>query len=216
MHWVDRGPEPSGLEEVRGRYTPRWVDHYEIGIGNRPTDSRWRDFTDELREAFGDICGYCESVCKGEVDHFRPKARFPKLVYVWLNWVFACHDCNNAKSNTWPPGGYIDPCAEDASLIPEAYFTFDTMTGEIIARNDLGHDRFEKAVMMIDDLNLNGQHHLKNRLMWLHAVPWAIPYDPAEATTDSEVARRKLASRSMQWSSLVRVWLMERGYSINN
>ena len=216
MHWVDRGPEPNGLNATRVRYTPRWVDYYEYGIGNRPTDSRWRAFAGELREAFGDICGYCESVCRGEVDHFRPKASFPRLAYEWFNWVFACHDCNNAKSNKWPPEGYVDPCAEDVSFRPEVYFTFDTMTGEIIPRNALDQDRFEKAVTMIDDLNLNGQHHLKNRLTWLQAVAWAIPHDPVQETAESEVTRRNLASRSFPWSSLARVWLVERGYSNND
>ena len=105
MHWVDRGPEPSRLGEIRSRYTPRWVEHYREGVGSRPTDSRWRDFIVELREAFGDICGYCESICRGEVDHFRPKVRFPELAYEWSNWVFAWHDCNHAKWNNWPERG---------------------------------------------------------------------------------------------------------------
>ena len=214
MHWVDRGPEPSRLGEIRSRYTPRWVEHYREGVGSRPTDSRWRDFIVELREAFGDICGYCESICRGEVDHFRPKVRFPELAYEWSNWVFACHDCNHAKWNNWPERGYIDPCTMSESPRPENYFTFDTKTGEVIPLSDLDQDRFERAATMIDDLNLNGEHHLKNRLKWLQAVAWAIPYGPVQETQDSEVARRNLASRSTPWSSIARVWLVERGYSI--
>ena len=25
MHWVNRGPEPEGLEPIKNQYTPRWV-----------------------------------------------------------------------------------------------------------------------------------------------------------------------------------------------
>ena len=102
------------------------------------------------------------------------------------------------------------------SCRPESYFTFDTKTGEIIPLSDLGQDRFEVAITMIDDLRLNGEHHLKNRLNWLRMVARAIPNDPVQETAESEVARRKLASRSTPWSSLVRVWLQEWGYTIDD
>ena len=51
MHWVDRGPEPAGLEAVRTRYTPRWVDYFQ-GKGSKPSDSHWRDFRGDLCRAF--------------------------------------------------------------------------------------------------------------------------------------------------------------------
>ena len=216
MHWIDRGNEPSGLKEIRRRYTPRWIVHYRNGVGSRPTDSRWRDFHDDLKQIFGGICGYCEEICKGEVDHLRPKTRFPQLVYEWSNWILACHDCNHAKGNKWPEGGYVDPCAVSESCRPETYFTFDTKTGEIIPLGNLEPKRFERAATMIDDLNLNSEHHLKNRLNWLRAVTRAILDDPDQETPDSEMARRYLESHSTPWSSLVRVWLVERGYAISD
>ena len=105
MHWVDRGPEPTGLGAIRGRYTPRWIGYYRNGVGNRPTDSRWRDFRKYLGQRFHLQCGYCESICEGQVDHFQPKSRFPELVYEWSNWIFACSACNQAKgwTMTTPP-----------------------------------------------------------------------------------------------------------------
>ena len=39
MHWVNRGQEPDGLESVRIRYTPRWVEYYTLGTGTKPQDS---------------------------------------------------------------------------------------------------------------------------------------------------------------------------------
>ena len=214
MHWVDRGPEPSALGAIRERYTPHWVAHYRDSVGSRPSDSRWRDFRSNLRQAFIGICGYCEEICNGEVDHFRPKVRFPELVYEWSNWILACHDCNHVKSNRWPDVGYIDPCAEPESLRPETYFTFDTLTGELIPLSDLEPERFEIAATMIDDLNLNGWHHLEIRRAMLQQLELTIPSDPRGETPFIRRLRSILISRKSELSSLARVWLVERGYSI--
>ena len=62
MHWVDRSAEPAGLEPIRTQRTPRWVEHYENGIGSKPSDSRWREFHDDLDRPFHGLCGYCEEL----------------------------------------------------------------------------------------------------------------------------------------------------------
>ena len=101
----------------------------------------------------------------------------------------ACHDCNQAKVDKWPVVGYVDPCTELASERPETYFTFDTKTGEVLPFEDLDQSRFDKAQGMIDDLRLNGRHHLKDRLFWLWMVSRAVPDDSSEETLDTEVDR---------------------------
>ena len=214
MHWVDRGPESSRLEAIRDRYTPGWTDFYENGIGNRPTDSRWRDFREYLGHRFRLQCGYCESICRGQVDHFRPKSTFPALVYEWSNWIFACSACNQSKSDKWPEGGYVDPCAASESCRPENYFTFDTETGEIVPLHDLDQARYEKAITMIDDLNLNGEEHMKRRDRLLKALAAIMPDDLRDETPTIGRWRRIISSRESDSSSLARVWLVERGYSI--
>ena len=175
-----------------------------------------RDFHDDLEQRFFGLCGYCEWIDKGEVDHFRPKSRFPESVYDWSNWIFACHDCNQANHDKWPAGGYVDPCATDESCRPELYFTFDTQTCEILAVKGLDPGRFDKARRMIDDLRLNGLHHLRKRRVWILAVAQAIPDDPIREAPDTEVYRHNLASRATQLSSVARAWLVERGYSISD
>ena len=60
-------------------------------------------------------CIFCESLCKGEVEHYRPKAAviqnkggliqspaYYKLGYDWNNLTLCCHDCNNKKGNYFP------------------------------------------------------------------------------------------------------------------
>ena len=216
MHWVDRGPEPSRLEAIRGRYTPRWIDFYENGIGNRPTDARWRSFREDLGQRFHLKCGYCESISRGQVDHFRPKSVFPALVYEWSNWIFSCGDCNQAKSDKWPEEGYVDPCSASGSCRPESYFTFNTKTGEIRPLDDLEQARYEKAVKTIDDLNLNGEQHMKRRGRLLEALAAIMPDDPGDETATIGRWRRIISSRQSDSSSLARAWFAERGYTIND
>ena len=216
MHWVDRGPEPSGLEEIRDQYTTGWIEYYGQGVGDKPTDSRWRDFHDELGRRFGSLCAYCESPDKGEVDHFRPKSRFPEFVYEWSNWIFACRACNQSKRENWPEQGYVDPCNGSESCRPETYFTFDTKTGEIVPSADQERSRFYKAQKMIVDLKLNDWHHLVYRLRLLVKMAETIPDDPREETSVSRRLRRILTSRSYELSSLARAWLVERGYSVGD
>lgn len=215
MHRVDRGPEPDGLETVRSRDTPRWIDYYRNGNGSKPSDSRWRDFHNDLRQVFFGLCAYCEEICRGEVEHFRPKSRFPEQTYEWSNWVFACHDCNHAKSDKWPSGGYIDPCAKTKPAHPESYFTFDTLTGEILPKEGLSRGRRRKARQMIDDLKLNiFGHHLTKRLRHLYFVSQVLSNasgDGAVETAFLELVTR----RSEQFSSIIRVMLAERGYSVD-
>ena len=210
MRWVDRGPEPTGLDRIRSQHTPGWVLHYRDGIGDHPPKvARWRDFHEILAQRFFRLCVYCEEVCKGEVDHFHPKSRFPELVYEWTNWLLACTPCNRAKGDKWPDTGYVNPCADSPPDRPEVYFTYDTNTGEIIPRADLSSPMRERADGMIADIKLNDAHHVKSRLAWLRAVRDMFAYTP-----DSEIAVLIdwLTSRETEHSTLTRAWLAERGY----
>ena len=215
MHWVDRGPEPDRLEAIRNSNTPRWIDYWKNGIGDEPKDDRWREFREALAQRFLRNCGYCERNTRGEVDHFRPKRRFPELVYDWENWIFSCHECNQAKGDKWSEEGYVDPCAVSESDRPENYFTFNTGNGAITPWRGLDTDQFDKAQKMIDDLKLNDLHHLVARLVRLRMLAVGIPDDPREATERDEALGKRFASRDSDLSSLARVWLAERGYSID-
>lgn len=215
MHWVERGPEPDGLETIRSLYTPQWTRYYGSDDVAKPSDSRWRDFSHNLASAFHGLCAYCEEICRGEVDHFRPKSRYPALVYCWSNWLFACHDCNHAKGEKWPPLGYVDPCAKSERARPEHFFSFDILTGEILPKEGLSPARRCKAQSTIDDLRLNEWHHLRKRLLWLQLISAAIPDEPTEMTAESEEQRAHFASCTTPYSSITRRWLSERGYDIS-
>ena len=208
MHWVDRGPEPVRLAPIRARHTPGWVRFYERGKGHRPTDHAWQSFRDDLKPAFHGLCAYCEQIDPGEVDHFRPKSQFPDEVYIWSNWLFSCHPCNQAKREKWPDEDYVNPCSTDYSDRPEHYFDFSIGSGRIIARTGLSCQEKCKAWRMIKDLKLNEWYQVKERKNWINTLD--ILPEPLPPGLLTKV--QNLAKRSKPLSSVTRVWLKERGY----
>ncbi|XYH94525.1 hypothetical protein ACMHYB_42835 [Sorangium sp. So ce1128] len=102
-------------------------------------DARVRQAIAGMSQGF---CAYCQSaVCSthpgtrgeerppGQVDHFRPKSRFPAQAYAWDNYFLGCMGCNGAKHDKWPAGGYVRPDEGD----PASRFVF-AENGEIKAR----------------------------------------------------------------------------------
>lgn len=214
MHWVNRGPEPPGLESVRRQFTQEWVEHYQSGMGRRPSP-RWAPFRPALSSVFSGLCGYCEEITRGEIDHFRPVSRFPALVYQWSNWILACHDCNHAKSNKWPEDGYIDPCAAVASERPDQFFDFDTETGYLLPKTGLPPAASAQARRMIDDVQLNAPHHIMRRSSWARHVNNHLKVLIQDSDEEREFVER-IADRSCALSSLNRAILERSGFVIED
>lgn len=105
-----------------------------------------------LKEAIsamsGGLCAYCQvpvaasdaGNVPGQVEHFKPKARFPRQAYEVRNYFLACGGCNGRKSDKWPRGGYV---RSDRGT-PGARFIFGedggvtARAGDIQARHTVG------------------------------------------------------------------------------
>ncbi len=48
-----------------------------------------------------------------DVDHFEPAHHAPARVFDWTNLFPAAHKANMLRPRSWPPGGLLDPCADD-------------------------------------------------------------------------------------------------------
>jgi uncharacterized protein (TIGR02646 family) len=210
MHSVRRGPAPPGLQAVRKKFTPAWVRYYRDTVGSKPKDDRWRTFQPHLSNAFFHICGYCEEICKGDVDHFQPKSHYPEGVYKWSNWVLACPFCNNSKGERWPSGGFVNPCESSATGRPEAHFVFDMLTGEILARPGLRPGDRLRAVNTRDVLKLNNYHHLKIRVEWLEVIRIALENSRTKSGRDELIAKVMRSDRELY--SITRQYLEEHGH----
>lgn len=63
-------------------------------------------------------CMYCESrvlhIDYGDIEHIKPKRRFPTLEFEWTNLGFGCRKCNIAKGDKYDElTPYIDPYVEE-------------------------------------------------------------------------------------------------------
>jgi hypothetical protein len=73
---------------------------------------------EEIRRETSDKCAYCESkvshVYPGDVEHILPKSKVPEKTLVFDNLTYACHACNNLKSDYYDPScPLIDPYRDD-------------------------------------------------------------------------------------------------------
>lgn len=80
--------------------------------------SDYRRYKDFLAQDFENRCGYtyCLDFWFGgktnfQIDHFKPKSKFPDLETDYNNLVYSCSFVNRAKSDD--VGSYIDPVDED-------------------------------------------------------------------------------------------------------
>ena len=124
----------------------------------------WDSFTAEIKQVLkqylleeqeNSCCPYCEMeihLNDSQIEHIKPKDKFPKLLADHDNLVACCLEskrCGNSKANKWDEL-FINPVIEN----PEDYFEYDIKTGEITPIFKEGN-RYEKAKYTIDLLNLN-------------------------------------------------------------
>lgn len=85
-----------------------------------------------LRIETNSHCSFCDGFpleTTGEtIEHFRPKALFPLISYLWVNLFYCCKYCNESKGEN-PERHLIKPSDKNYSF--EKYFLFDYDSGKI-------------------------------------------------------------------------------------
>ena len=124
----------------------------------------WESFTIEIKQVLkqylleeqeNSCCPYCEieiSLYNSQIEHIKPKDKFPKLLADHNNLVACCLEskrCGNSKANKWNEL-FINPVTEN----PEDYFDYDIKTGKIIPIFKDG-EKNKKANYTIELLKLN-------------------------------------------------------------
>jgi hypothetical protein len=90
-------------------------------------------------------CMYCESGEGTDIDHHRPKSRFPLLSFAWTNYLLACANCNsNYKRAQFPVDAdgqplLLDPTVDD----PHEHLALLPTTGEYRGTSPKGRTSIE-------------------------------------------------------------------------
>lgn len=138
---------------------------------NPPTYSNYREYKPFLRRDFLARCAYCErpeQYLGGdevfEVEHFRPKGKFPALLCAYNNLYYVCRPCNGHKSETWPSEVQIakglkfsDPCAED----PYVHHLLEREDGGLQELTPCG--RYSNGHIRLDRSELRTWRRLRNQ-----------------------------------------------------
>jgi uncharacterized protein (TIGR02646 family) len=118
-----------------------------------------------LREMMGppERCMYCVDSHGCDIEHFRPKGRFPTHAFQWPNLLLCCTECGRFKGVQFPTEDgqplLIDPTAED----PWQHLDFDPDTGDLTARFDVqAYDWSRKGAKTVEVLRLDRREALGN------------------------------------------------------
>lgn len=101
-----------------------------------------------LETMFSGKCAYCEShithVDYGDIEHFRPKSKFPNHCFDWNNLLLACGICNGPefKGTKFPGANEGGPFVNPVDENPNTFFNFeydpDTGTANVIRKHVRG------------------------------------------------------------------------------
>lgn len=89
-----RGEDPAVIDDIRKSELVHLYDYYMV------QRDPGRALYDSLLVAAGDHCPTCGGIGQPRtLDHYLPKANYPKLAIVPHNLIPACRDCNTDKRN---------------------------------------------------------------------------------------------------------------------
>lgn len=103
------------LRDSKGKFRPIW---------NKP------DVRGVLIAMHGAVCSYCLSEMRlgdrGDVEHFRPKSRYPWLAYRFSNYFLSCIKCNqHLKRAEFPISDETRRAETDEQLVDEPRLLID-------------------------------------------------------------------------------------------
>lgn len=148
-----------------------------VYVNDKNHNSRYKqtDTQEALKAIFNRKCAFCQRhIEASEVEHYRPKTRYPWLAYSWDNLLWACGPCNSRKSSKFktlnPQASYqetyendihhladklarlekpalLHPCLDD----PQPLFTFEA-DGNIDSDDERGQYTIETCGLNRQDL----------------------------------------------------------------
>lgn len=85
---------------------------------NIQSSNNYLIYKEQLVKDFRDLCGYCGKnrnyfFDNFQIDHFRPKSKYPDLKNDYNNLVLSCPICNRNKSDDWPTNDKYKIIIED-------------------------------------------------------------------------------------------------------
>jgi len=150
MMKMRRDKSPSYLEDNR----EKWTQDYIKKIAGGKKGFSWRCDSKQLME---DLkiqtyfhCAFCDRALEPigdsdeEIEHFKPKSKYPKSAYEWKNLYPICSKCNKIKLHRFTDL-LLRP--DDENYAFEKWFWYNPLSGEIEPKyENLDFNRADKTI----------------------------------------------------------------------
>ena len=165
MRRFQRASEPEFLASVWEAWGLEWEQRH---AANASTAFNWHQIEGErvnqkllplLKAQTQDHCSFCDNfpVSPPSIDtieHFRPKAHYPREAYRWSNLYFCCMHCQQ-KSDDFDEAT-LQPDAADYQF--DRYFRWDYTLGRIEVNEQASPEDQQRALVTIRLYRLNEGH----------------------------------------------------------
>jgi len=156
--------EPESLKRNKEEWTKELLKQIAIKNGKLSyVDKKYKDLykQDDVKKAlsvmYRDLCCYCEGNIPltgyEEIEHYKPKSKYPELCFEWTNLHQICQKCNKNKNDKWNCDYPIFSPTDDKI---EEHLYFENVY--IICKED-----DERAINTINHLKLNAEEKLNLR-----------------------------------------------------
>jgi uncharacterized protein (TIGR02646 family) len=172
MRKFERALAPQFLEEKWKQWGREWkhrlaahpnaVFHWHE-LGGQLVNHR---LLPPLKQQVQDHCSFCDNYpvsppSNDTIEHFRPKARFPRLAYHWKNLYYCCDFCQGKEVR----GEEFDKALLRALLRPDAadytfdrYFRWDYTRGHLEVNETASPEDQRRAEVTLKLYRLNDRH----------------------------------------------------------
>ncbi len=179
---VQRTPKP----EILRRNEAKWTK--EIASANTPEATqkaieryRHKEIKEALVQLFAGKCAYCESkitqVDYGDIEHFKPKSKYPLEAVKWENLLLSCKRCNSPayKGDKFPSqsegGLLVNPCDDEPN--DHFRFEFDVQAKLAIVIGKTKRGETSEKIYGLNKPDLLKQHSTQIRRLVLLAAYYA-------------------------------------------
>lgn len=159
MMKMERTDPPDFLRKHCRVWAREFAEKREANPGYNFQWKTWkgRRVNERLAEEFGSHCAFCDSYPLGRsshksIEHFRPKADYPLLVYAWPNLFPCCDVCQSTKGREFDRK-LLKPDTKDYRF--DRYFVLNYKTGKIETNPGASQREQERAGITIEMYGLN-------------------------------------------------------------
>lgn len=157
---VSRPQEPATFDTECRKPGLAWLADLDHNPRHRPL---WREFTAQLREAYGRRCGFLAMyIANGTIDHWVSLRTDRSLAYEWGNFRFVDGQVNSAKKPSWE-GQLLDPYE-----VQDDWFELHLPSLQLLVSPHLAGIARERAEFTLRKLRLDhGEDIIRLRREWL-------------------------------------------------